>query len=41
LNLSLGKHFAIHGSLNNVTGNIYRFGPDYGPVLTLGTDWKL
>ena len=40
-NLSLGKHFKIHVSLNNITGNIYRFGPDYGPVLTIGTDWKL
>jgi outer membrane receptor for ferrienterochelin and colicins len=41
LNFAFGEHFVFRTSVNNVTGNIYRFGPDYGPLLTLSLDWTL
>jgi outer membrane receptor for ferrienterochelin and colicins len=40
-NIGLGNHFVIHAAVNNITGGIYRFGPDTGQMVSLGLTYTL
>jgi outer membrane receptor for ferrienterochelin and colicin len=40
-NIGLGKHFVLHTAVNNITGAIYRFGPDTGQMVTMGLRYSL
>jgi outer membrane receptor for ferrienterochelin and colicins len=41
LTVGLGKHFTVHTSVNNITGAVYRFGPDTGQSIAIGLLYSL